>query len=348
MGRALTVTNSKSKDVPSAKRRLESFPVNNDEDSRIFEEQKGIMQLRRLVANVNAENLKNPRGGDTERTPGKRISHFVTTDKKRFRKMLKDKKSSDPSRISLRLQSKFKPILDKLDWNFICYVDKTTAYSVFLKIPEKCIPMIFGKGVGKSSRLREVKMFAEGYSPDPGHPHNKLVEEFVKGKGDDSLHLAHDELSMRKLGKCLVFYLDFKDVRGSNMPVFLEGLQTLISKLFEEYSKLALSSPLSEDQKKIYSKYWLQQHLTDEDLIESIYVLSQILSKTTKREIIIIFDHFDDLMKDIRNNFDEDEGMYVFITFSRLCDRSLTKNEYAYKCITSSGYINPLETHLFI
>ncbi len=210
------------------------------------------------------------------------------------------------------------------------FVDKTPFIEDVIEDGEVALiirPRRFGKSLG----LSMLRYFFERSKVSRGHLFKNL--KISKKK----------TLCEEHQGKYPVIFLTFKDVKETSYDAAYEKILQLIVKTYDAFSKILLASNQLTKFQKNYIKKILTKQVSQSELADSIFMLSQIFYDHYGQRVVILIDEYDTM---IQSGYLH--GYYESIVnfFRDLLSPALKDNTYLFKAVLT-GILRVSKESLF-
>ncbi len=194
-------------------------------------------------------------------------------------------------------ESDFKGIRVK-DYYFI---DKTMYIKNIIDNSSKVILVTRPRRFGKTLNMSMLKYYFDCRQKDNRELFNglKIMEQ--------------EEKYTSKLGAYPVIYLTLKDAGLMTYEMMIMQLKTIMMELFYEHKEL-LKGEMSTGERMIFNKI-LSAEATDVDLLNSLKMLSKIMSQYYDKPVILLLDEYDVPLQNAYVEGYYDEAIKFFKTF---------------------------------
>ena len=261
------------------------------------------------------------------------------------------KQSAPVSQVIPSGMDKFEELRERGD----IFVDKSLFIKEFIQndtTDDKVILTTYPRRSGKSMNMRMLQSFFRIEVDERGNPlpedQKKYRKYFVGGEveldsGDRKilhpLKISTNPKAMKLQGEIPVIYIDMKDIAGDSLDEIFDSVKICISKSFREHSNYLENShnlTLSEKKKvQKYSDVELSESLSDTEVYNSIYLLSELLKKHFGKEVIILIDEYDATINKAYSYMSDDEFKKVVEFFRRIYGAALKNNENLRKALVT-------------
>lgn len=162
-------------------------------------------------------------------------------------------------------------------------IDKTMMIKDFLEGKDSSL-ILRPRRSGKSLNVSMLYYFLS--SEVAGESTSGLFDNLAIAKENKGQFIKEHQ------GKYSVISITFKDVKNSTYAEAIEKIHVLVMGLYREHKKMLLSEKLDEEDKKLFKKY-LSETISQAELEQSLYVLSEFLFKVYEKKVIILIDEYD-------------------------------------------------------
>ncbi len=122
---------------------------------------------------------------------------------------------------------------------------------------------------------------------------NCFLSNRFANRGDlfEGLSIWEDEKYRNMQGTYPVIYLTFAGVKSNNYKSCIIAIKNIIIELYEKYLFLIDSEKISDERKKIFCQ--MRSDISEEQLIISLKILSELLFNHFGKKVIILLDEYD-------------------------------------------------------
>ena len=159
------------------------------------------------------------------------------------------------------------------------YIDKTMYIKDIIDNQSSVILVTRPRRFGKTLNMSMLKYYFDCRQKDSKELFNGLKI------------MKQDEKYKEKLGKYPVIYLTLKDAGLMTYEMMIMQLKTIMMELFYEHKEL-LEGEMSEGERNIFNKI-LSANATDLDLLNSLKMLSKLMSQYYNKPAILLLDEYD-------------------------------------------------------
>ena len=159
------------------------------------------------------------------------------------------------------------------------YIDKTMYIKDIIDNQSSVILVTRPRRFGKTLNMSMLKYYFDCRQKDSKELFNGLKI------------MKQDEKYKEKLGKYPVIYLTLKDAGLMTYEMMIMQLKTIMMELFYEHKEM-LEGEMSEGERNIFNKI-LSANATDLDLLNSLKMLSKLMSQYYNKPAILLLDEYD-------------------------------------------------------
>ena len=181
------------------------------------------------------------------------------------------------------------------------YIDKTMYIKDIIDNKSEVILVTRPRRFGKTLNMSMLKYYFDCRQKDNRELFNglKIMEQ--------------EEKYTSKLGAYPVIYLTLKDAGLMTYEMMIMQLKTIMMELFYEHKEL-LEGEMSTGERMIFNKI-LSAEATDVDLLNSLKMLSKIMSQYYDKPVILLLDEYDVPLQNAYVEGYYDEAIKFFKTF---------------------------------
>ena len=184
------------------------------------------------------------------------------------------------------------------------YIDKTMYIKDIIDNSSKVILVTRPRRFGKTLNMSMLRYYFDCRQKD-----NKELFQGLK-------IMEQEEKYTSKLGAYPVIYLTLKDAGLMTYEMMIMQLKTIMMDLFYEHREL-LEGEISEGERTIFNKI-LSANATDVDLLNSLKMLSKIMSQYYNKPVMLLLDEYDVPLQNAYVEGYYDEAVKFFKTFYRI------------------------------
>ena len=181
------------------------------------------------------------------------------------------------------------------------YIDKTMYIKDIIDNSSKVVLVTRPRRFGKTLNMSMLRYYFDCRQKD-----NKELFQGLK-------IMEQEEKYTSKLGAYPVIYLTLKDAGLMTYEMMIMQLKTIMMDLFYEHREL-LEGEMSEGERTIFNKI-LSANATDVDLLNSLKMLSKIMSQHYNKPVILLLDEYDVPLQNAYVEGYYDEAVKFFKTF---------------------------------
>ena len=162
-------------------------------------------------------------------------------------------------------------------------VDKTLMIRDFLENPNDSL-ILRPRRSGKSLNVSMLHHFLS--SEVSGESTDGLFDSLAIASENNGTFIKEYQ------GKYPVISITFKDVKNITYVEAIEKIHVLVMGLYREHKKILLSEKMDDEDRRLFKKY-LSEIISQAELEQSLYVLSEFLFKAYGRKVIVLIDEYD-------------------------------------------------------
>ena len=181
------------------------------------------------------------------------------------------------------------------------YIDKTMYIKDIIDNSSKVVLVTRPRRFGKTLNMSMLRYYFDCRQKD-----NKELFQGLK-------IMEQEEKYTSRLGAYPVIYLTLKDAGLMTYEMMIMQLKTIMMDLFYEHREL-LEGEISEGERTIFNKI-LSANATDVDLLNSLKMLSKIMSQYYNKPVILLLDEYDVPLQNAYVEGYYDEAVKFFKTF---------------------------------